>query len=156
MGPSCWITKASFGRNQGYRPYTNEAVDSYAPIPSVYHYPGLMPAGSGSMYYYVPENMRGHITVDGLERNGYDAASNPHPYALADFFNHGMRYPDELALWDARVKAVEKREQEIADDRRSGLPPRPGLTGRVSNTARLPLERRARRSGARTRRRRRR
>lgn len=136
-----WITKASFGRNQGYRPYTNELNDSYAPIPSVYHYPGLMPAGSGSLYYYVPENIRAHLTVDGIERNGYDLASNPQPYALADFFNHGMRYPDELALWEARKTAVEVREREIADDRAAGLPPRPPLADMSKEpTLRLLLE----------------
>ncbi|HEX6810016.1 MAG TPA: hypothetical protein VF384_00210 [Planctomycetota bacterium] len=122
-----WITKASFGRNQGYRPYTNDATDSNALIPDVYHYPGRMPAGSASNYYYVPGNIRAHMNVDGIDRNGFDAALNPVPYALADFFNHGMRQPDELALWKARVAAVEQREKEIADDRSAGLPPRPGL-----------------------------
>ncbi|HZN41896.1 MAG TPA: hypothetical protein VFD82_24035 [Planctomycetota bacterium] len=136
-----WITKASFGRNQGYRPYTNEDTDSLAPIPSVYHYPGHMPVGSASIYYYVPENIRARLSVDGVERNGYDAASNPLPYALADFFNHGMRYPDELALWQARVAAVELREAEMAADRAAGLPPRPGLTDMSKEpTLRLLLE----------------
>ncbi len=109
-----WITKASFGRNQGYRPYTNEANDSLATIPEVYHYPGRMPAGNASSYYYVPDTMSARINVDGVERNGYDADTNPHPYALADFFNHAMRYPDELALWQQRVDAIEQREADIA------------------------------------------
>jgi hypothetical protein len=43
-----WITKASFGRNQTYRPYTNDDTDSHAVIPDVYHYPGRMPAGNAS------------------------------------------------------------------------------------------------------------
>jgi len=136
-----WITKASFGRNQGYRPYTNDVTDSYAPIPGVYHYPGRMPAGSASIYYYVPENIRGRINVDGVETNGYDAASNPQPYALADFFNHAMRYPDELALWNARVKAVEQREAEMDADQRLGIPPRAPLTDMSKEpTLRLLLE----------------
>jgi hypothetical protein len=136
-----WITKASFGRNQGYRPYTNEDNDSLAPIPSVYHYPGRMPGGSASMYYYVPENIRGHISVDGNDRNGYDATSNPRPYALADFFNHGMRFPEEYALWQARVAAVEQREAEMAADRLAGNPPRAPLTDMSKEpTLRLLLE----------------
>jgi len=118
-----WITKASFGRNQGYRPYTNETTDSHAAISEVYHYPGRMPTGNASTFYYVPDNMRGRVNVDGVERNGYDSSLNPHPYALADFFNHGMRYPDELALWQARVDAIEAREQQIADAIALGNPP---------------------------------
>jgi hypothetical protein len=117
-----WITKAAFGRNQSYRPYTNETLDSHQVIPSVYHYPGRMPAGNASTYYYVPDNIKARISVEGLERNGYSAL-NPHPYALADFFNHAMRYPDELALWQSRVAAIELREQQIASAVALGIPP---------------------------------
>ena len=46
---------------------------------------------------------------DGVETNGYDANLNPFPYALADFYNHSMRYPREQALHDLRVAAVEQR-----------------------------------------------
>lgn len=116
-----WITKASFGRNQLYRPYINESVDSLAAIPDVYHYPGRMPTGSASAYYYVPDNIKARINVDGSDRHGQNAL-NPHPYALADFFNHAMRYEDELALWNQRVAAVEQREAEIAAAIRDGTP----------------------------------
>ncbi|MCB9886294.1 MAG: hypothetical protein H6838_12440 [Planctomycetes bacterium] len=109
-----WITKSSFGRNQGYRPYVNDTLDSLQPVPQVYHYPGRMPTGNSSSFYYVPDNIGARINVDGTERNGYDATTNPHPYALADFFNHGMRYYDELELWQTRVAEVEAREQAIA------------------------------------------
>ncbi|MBX3462016.1 MAG: prepilin-type N-terminal cleavage/methylation domain-containing protein [Planctomycetes bacterium] len=136
-----WITKASFGRNASYRPYTNDDTDSHAAIPDTYHYPGRMPAGNASTYYYVPDNMRGRINVDGVERNGYDANVNPHPYALADFFNHGMRYPDELALWQARVAAIEAREQAIAAATAAGTPPPPALEDMSKEpTLRLLLE----------------
>ena len=53
-----WITKASFGRNQLYKPYTNETTDSHAVIGDVYHYPGRMPDGNASAYYYVPDNIK--------------------------------------------------------------------------------------------------
>jgi hypothetical protein len=136
-----WITKASFGRNQGYRPYTNDDTDSHAVIPDVYHYPGRMPAGNASSYYYVPDNMRGRINCDGTERNGYDADRNPHPYALADYFNHAMRYPDELALWQQRVADVEKREEEIAAAKAAGTAIPPELTDMSKEpTMRLFLE----------------
>jgi hypothetical protein len=139
-----WITKASFGRNRLYRPYTNDDTDSYASIPGVYHYPGRMPNGNASSYYYVPDNMRARINVDGTERNGFsDGASgtNPFPYALADFFNHGMRLPEERALWQARVDAIEQREAEIAAAIAAGTTPPPQL-GDTSKgpTMRLFLE----------------
>lgn len=136
-----WITKASFGRNHGYRPYTNDDTTSHAVIPDVYHYPGRMPTGNASSYYYVPDNMRGRINCDGIERNGYDADRNPHPYALADFFNHAMRYPEELALWQQRVADVEKREAEIAAAKATGTAIPPELTDMSKEpTMRLFLE----------------
>jgi hypothetical protein len=136
-----WITKSSFGRNQAYRPRFNDAVDSWQTIPSVYFYPSRMPAGSASAYYYVPDNVRGRIDVDGNELHGYDADLNPHPYALADFFNHSMRHPEELALWRARVDAVLDREQEIADAIANGNAPPPPLDDMSKEpTLRLFLE----------------
>lgn len=118
-----WITKASFGRNPTYRPYVNETVDSHNNVTEVYHYPGRMPAGNASTYYYVPDNIKGRINLDGTEANGYSALRNPHPYALADFFNHAMRYPDEVALWQQRVQAIEDREAAIANARSLGFTP---------------------------------
>ncbi|MFK7741416.1 MAG: hypothetical protein AB8H80_13955 [Planctomycetota bacterium] len=112
---SHWITKAAFGRNQTYRPFVNEAVDSHDPVTEVYHYPGRMPTGNSSSYYYVPDNIKARINLDGDDWNGYDADTNEHPYALADFYNHAMRYPDEVALWQRRVDAIEDREEEIRD-----------------------------------------
>ncbi|MBL8753320.1 MAG: hypothetical protein JNK15_08475 [Planctomycetes bacterium] len=125
---SHWITKAAYGRNPTYRPYTNDETDSYAVIPGVYHYPGKMPSGSASAYYYVPDNMRARINCDGTERNGYDSDLNPYPYSMADFFNHAMRYPDELALWQAKVAAIEAREAAIAAAQLAGTTPPAELT----------------------------
>ncbi len=136
-----WITKAAFGRNELYRPYTNDDTDTYQVIPDVYTYPGRMPAGNASSYYFVPDNMRGRINVDGTERNGYHSELNPHPYALADFFNHAMRYPDELALWQQRVADVEAREAEIAAAVAAGEAPPAELTDMSKEpTLRLFLE----------------
>ncbi|MEY3161541.1 MAG: hypothetical protein RIT25_1532 [Planctomycetota bacterium] len=136
-----WITKASFGRNPTYRPRINEAVDSLQPIPDVYFYPGRMPAGSASTHYYVPSSIRARISQDGSERNGYDPDANPHPYAMSDWFNHAMRYPEELALWEARVRAVEQREQEIETALLEGdEPPEPLEDMSKEPTLRLLLE----------------
>ncbi len=138
---SHWITKGSLGRNAGYRPYTNVETDSLSVIPHAYHYPGAMPAGSASAFYYVPDNIKARLNVDGTERNGYDADLNQHPYALADFFNHGMRYPDELALWQARVDDIEDREQEILAAIAGGTTPPAELTDMSKEpTFRLFLE----------------
>lgn len=109
-----WITKSSFGRNRAYRPYTNNVGDSTVLVPEVYHYPGRMPTGSASAFYYVPDNIKARMNVEGVESNGYDSDLNPYPYALADYFNHAMRQPDELALWQSRVAAIEAREADIA------------------------------------------
>ncbi len=100
-----WITKTSFGRDPEYTPYFNETHVSTDATPYAYFYPGRMPAGSATEFYYVPERVQGRANVDGVVRNGFDATLNPLPYSLADQFNHSMRYPDELALFDARVAA---------------------------------------------------
>lgn len=123
-----WITKAAFGRNMAYRPFINDANDSLNPITEVYHYPGRMPLGSASSFYYVPDNIKGRINLDGADVNGWDADLNPAPYALADFYNHAMRYPDEYALWETRVRAIEDREAEIADAIANGTTVPPELT----------------------------
>jgi len=136
-----WITKASFGRNEAYRPYTNDALDSHAVIPDVYHYPGRMPEGNASSYYYVPDNIKARINVDGDEANAYDPTTNPYPYALADFFNHGMRYVEERALWQRRVDEVADRVQAIKAAEQAGTPPPPELDDMsIEPTMRLFLE----------------
>ena len=99
-----WIRKLSYGRDPYYTPFVNSAADSTAPIDSVYFYPGLMPSGSAVDNYYPPDFFNGRISVDGAVKNGADL-TNPLPYALADQYNHGMRYWDELALFNARVAA---------------------------------------------------
>jgi Tfp pilus assembly protein PilX len=121
-----WITKSSFGRNPGYLPAFNDAVDSNQTPAGVYSYPGLMPAGSASTYYYAPDSVEARILVDGVETNGYDVATNPYPYALADQWNHAMRAPAERAAWTSRVAAIQAREDEIAQALRNGdVPPEP-------------------------------
>ena len=100
-----WIRKLSYGRDPYYTPYVNEAADSTQSIPSVYFYPGLMPSGSAVENYYPPDFFSGRISVDGTLQNGYDATANAIPYSLADQYNNGMRYPEERALFDARVAA---------------------------------------------------
>jgi prepilin-type N-terminal cleavage/methylation domain-containing protein len=98
-----WIRKLSYGRDPYYTPYVNKTEDSTVAIPSVYFYPGKMPSGSAVDNYYPPDFFNGQVAIDGVSANGYDAAENPIPYVLADQFNNGLRYPDEVALFNARV-----------------------------------------------------
>jgi hypothetical protein len=105
-----WITELAYGRDQQYRPQINSSVDSRQPINNVYFYPGKMPSGEAVSYYYPPDNFNGHILLDSANTNDYDATSNPNPYALADMYNNAMRYPDEQALFDARVVSGQERD----------------------------------------------
>lgn len=122
-----WITKASYGRNPLYRPYVNEVNDSHQAVNQVYWYPGRMPAGNSSSFYYVPSLMRARLSYDGNEAGGYDDPLNRFPYALADFFNHAMREPQERALHDKRVADVKARAAAIATARANGDPEPPPL-----------------------------
>ena len=120
-----WITKAGFGRNPLYRPHTNEVDDSRSTRPGVYYYPGRMPTGSSSAYYYVPSLIDARVAIDGTETNAYSADTNPYPYSLADWFNHAMRYPRAKAFHDARVTAIRQRKADILAAQTAGLTPPP-------------------------------
>ena len=109
---SHWITKLGYGRNPQYTPFFNEATPSTATGDNVYFYPGLMPNGSASSRYYVPSLVKGRANIDGVVTNGFDAAANPWPYALADQHNHCMRLPEEEALFEQRVAAGVENEDE--------------------------------------------
>lgn len=100
-----WIRKLAYGRDQEYTPYVNNASDSNADVNWVYWYPGSMPSGSAVNYYYVPTQFKARVSIDGVLTNGYDATTNPVPYALADQYNNAMRYPDELKVHQQRVAA---------------------------------------------------
>ncbi|MBU0755547.1 MAG: prepilin-type N-terminal cleavage/methylation domain-containing protein, partial [Planctomycetes bacterium] len=97
-----WITKSSFGRNMRYTPFINQTVDSYQDVDFAYFYPGAMPDGSAASHYYVPHQIEAQMNIDGEVVNGYDEDTNPFPYTLADEYNHGMRYIDELRLFNNR------------------------------------------------------
>lgn len=107
-----WIRKLSYGRDELYTPYLNRTADSTAAINSVYFYPGKVPDGYPVQFYYPPDFFNSRMNIDGTAVNGFDATANPYPYALADQYNHAMRHPDEVALFNARVAAG--REQADA------------------------------------------
>jgi hypothetical protein len=108
-----WINKLSYGRDQEYRPYINDVNDSTQDINWVYFYPGSMPQNNATLnppnldYYYPTPLFAAHMNVDGTDTNNYNMGAPPNtvPYALADQYNHAMRYYDEKALFNARVAA---------------------------------------------------
>lgn len=112
---SHWITRLSNGRNQRYNPYFNEALDSEDTSSGAwaYYYPATMPSGNSSTRYYVTDLVKGQMNVDGVTQNGYDATTNPQPYALADFYNHAMRLPELEAYEAARLQAIQDRQAAI-------------------------------------------
>jgi len=119
-----WITKAGYGRDPVYRPYVNVSQPTTADtVTGVYYYPGLLPTGSDTTYYYPPDRFKARMSFDGVEVNGYDAQTNPVPYALADYYNHCMRLPRARALHAARLSAIEKRKQEIEQAKAAGTTP---------------------------------
>ncbi|HEX7809698.1 MAG TPA: hypothetical protein VF608_13260, partial [Thermoanaerobaculia bacterium] len=97
-----WIKKLSYGRDQLYRPYVNKEEDSTAQIDKVYFYPGKMPDDAPVEKYYPFDALKGRMWLDGDEVNSDDNAT---AYSFADQFNHSMRYPDELALFNDRKNA---------------------------------------------------
>jgi hypothetical protein len=115
-----WINTLAYGRDEEYTPALNVGSDSTQDIRSVYFYPGSMPttappgpACCGDDYYYPPFLFHGHIRQDGVDTNGYDPKDNPAPYALADQFNHAMRYYDELSRYNARLAANPNEEMTL-------------------------------------------
>ncbi|HOP55759.1 MAG TPA: prepilin-type N-terminal cleavage/methylation domain-containing protein [bacterium] len=88
-----WITRLSYGRDEYYRPYINKTNPVSSSIPWAYIYPGLLNnSNQANSVYYDTNFIKGKLNIDGTPNSG--------TYALADQFNHSMRYPDELARYN--------------------------------------------------------
>ncbi len=96
-----WIRKLSYGRDLLYKPYVNKSADSTQTIDKVYFYPGKLPTGSPVENYYPYDAFNGRMWLDSDAVNDTDPLS----YSFADQYNHAMRYPDELAMFQQRVNA---------------------------------------------------
>jgi prepilin-type N-terminal cleavage/methylation domain-containing protein len=96
-----WITRSAYGRDKRYTPYINS--NSYTKdvaMPFVYFYPGKVLDDNGNDYIYYDQSIiGGKINVDGV-------VDKPDTYALADMYNHAVRYPEEVALYNASVAAT--------------------------------------------------
>lgn len=97
-----YITRLSVGRDPLYRPYVNEGLAIHKdpdsskrdPLDWVYLYPGQIDQGPELNYYYNPGDIEGKILL-GDATGGATALDNG-GYALADQFNHAVRYPREF------------------------------------------------------------
>jgi hypothetical protein len=89
-----WIRRLSFGRDPEYTPELNQAVraDANGAFKKAYIYPGLIRYDDADDYYYLVDWFKARINVDGFIRQNEG-------YALADQFNHAVRYPDEERLY---------------------------------------------------------
>lgn len=88
-----WITRLSYGRDEYYRPYINKTNPVSSSIPWAYIYPGLLNnSNQANSIYYDANFIKGKLNIDETPNSG--------TYALADQFNHSMRYPDELARYN--------------------------------------------------------
>lgn len=100
---SHWIRTMSFGRDQEYTPQTNEVTqaDATGTFTKTYVYPGLInydDSGTPSSvidYYYLPTWFHARMNIDAA----LTVSSTADGYALADQFNHAVRYPDELNMY---------------------------------------------------------
>ncbi|HYI11420.1 MAG TPA: prepilin-type N-terminal cleavage/methylation domain-containing protein [Thermoanaerobaculia bacterium] len=95
-----WIRKLAYGRDLLYRPFVNDQADAEQSIDRVYFYPGRLADGSPVENYYPTTAMRGQMRLDANPVNDASPA-----YSFADQFNHALRHPDELALFQQRVAA---------------------------------------------------
>jgi type II secretory pathway pseudopilin PulG len=112
-----WITRNAYGRDLEYVPFLNETVSANAQnIPGVYFYPGHVRDATGAKYNIFDQLfMQGRVNVDGSDRGISDFPYLNYP--LADQFNHAVRYPDEVRLYDEAVsiaRALKASNPDVA------------------------------------------
>ena len=111
-----YIVRNSFGRDSQYIPFINQSkgTDQKA-VSWVYLYPGLAPEDSGlagEQNFYDPSNIlqTGNFNVDGgiinTSTSQLSSIPNVTNWTVSDQFNHGMRYPDEMAAYKAVTTAA--------------------------------------------------
>ncbi|HTB21296.1 MAG TPA: hypothetical protein VK914_01170 [bacterium] len=122
---SHWIQTMSFGRDLEYTPEINSEYNPVSTTGSLmksYVYPGYVDynwnnntsaAWTDFDYYYLPSWFLGRVNVGGSLPNtaGWpsDMISPNLGYAMADQFNHAMRYPDEQNLYSV-LKQIAKNQ----------------------------------------------
>lgn len=96
-----WITRNGFGRDPYYMPFFNDANDATesGALPYTYLYPSAI-FKSDDFYYYPPHEVKGNKNVDGTI-----VIDSIYSYSLADYYNHSVRYPEEVRRYQQMVTA---------------------------------------------------
>lgn len=103
-----YISRFGFGRDPYYMPYINDAATiNSEDLPWTYLYPGRTADNRSLGESYVLDSIKGRRRTDSDDfsidkANGSYAANPYHQYAMADQFNHVMRYPEQKAM-EARL-----------------------------------------------------
>ncbi|MBF2054385.1 MAG: prepilin-type N-terminal cleavage/methylation domain-containing protein [Candidatus Sericytochromatia bacterium] len=109
-----FVTRLGYGRDPYYMPYINDADEANdQPLPWIYLYPGRINHSSINENYPLAA-IRGRVRTDDTTRFPHVNNNHPHydvngfnvpghatgyrPYAMADQFNHVMRWPEQLAM----------------------------------------------------------
>ena len=106
------ISRTSYGRDQQYNPFINKTSGTdVTPANWVYLYPGLAPNDAGvEQFFYDPGptgiQSNGTVNVDGtlIDPTTSQFSTSPN-YSVADQYNHGLRYPDEVSTYQAVTAA---------------------------------------------------
>jgi hypothetical protein len=97
------IKTLAYGRDPYYTPHINASIDAAAPngLPWVYLYRGLVNGAK----WNDPSWQRGRVRseVVGPVNGSPGVALGPGQYALADVYNHAVRYPEEKARYDSSL-----------------------------------------------------
>ncbi len=125
-----YVTRTSYGRDLQYVPYSNLAQSTTVvnsggnngPISWVYFYPGNSPmdtvdcaGNTGCAGYFFDPNSGtpgflgydGKVKVDGNTYSPTSGSGVASPlFTMADQYNNSMRYPEEVALYQAVTAAV--------------------------------------------------
>ena len=92
-----YISRLSEGRDALYRPYINKGkpLDGGGrdPLNRLYYYPGVL-SGGASDTYFDPDGINGRVAVGDSAGVGVNSGN----YAIADQFNHAVRYPAEFTF----------------------------------------------------------
>ena len=110
-----YITRTAFGRDQQYYPFINQQyhTDTSNAVSWVYLYPGTLNDDNGaSNQFYSSADLAGigNVNIDG--------SLNTSGNSICDMYNHAVRYPDEVRLYNLAVAQAQAT---------GGTPPEPSL-----------------------------
>lgn len=108
-----YVTRSAYGRDQYYTPLINSAQPTSAStaLPYVYFYPGTSISTDGTAVttaFFNPSGVQvcGNFSVDGTVNSTSTLFNGCPSYTVADRNNNGLRYPDEVAMYQAVTNAA--------------------------------------------------